>query len=65
MAQTHRLMGRSRRNTLNETIMRVFVSCLSDTKVSMEDLRKTFVTMGNVVFDQDWDLDSGLSGVAK
>ena len=56
---------RSGRNTLNETIMRAFVSCLSDTKVSMEDLRKIFVTMGNVVFDQDWDLDSGLSGVAK
>jgi hypothetical protein len=56
---------RSGRNALNETTMRAFVSCLSDTKVSMEDLRKIFVTMGNVVFDQDWDLDSGLSGVAK
>jgi hypothetical protein len=56
---------RSGRNALNETIMRAFVSCLSGTKVSMEDLRKIFVTMGNVVFDQDWDLDSDLSGVAK
>ena len=59
-----KLPVRSGRNTLNETIMRAFVSCLSGTKVSMEDLRKIFVIMGNVVFDQDWDLGSGLSGVA-
>lgn len=49
---------RTGRNTVDESIARAFVICISNCRVSAEDLRKIFCTFANVVCGQKWVLGS-------
>ena len=56
---------RTSRREISETIARAFCNCMGKYKVSEEDCRGIFVEVANVVFDQDWKLESDLAGETK
>ena len=59
------LNTRESRNVLSEVIARVFVQCVSDYRVSVENLRGIFVSIANTIFGQNWELGSALEGEAS
>ena len=45
---------RTGRRTLNEALMRCLVQCLSEHKVTTEDLRGILLKTANIIFGQEW-----------
>lgn len=56
---------RTGRNIVDESIVRAFVMCVSNCRVSAEDLRKIFCTFANVVCGQKWALESTFENVEE
>ena len=54
--QFPKVLVRSSRNVINESVIRCLVQCLSETTVSCLQVCKIMANVANLVFNQDWKL---------